>query len=66
MLCCPMTSHKKGYTFEVVISDDPHPTSVVLADQVKSLDWKTRQAVKNGTASPNAVMETLSKLQTLL
>ena len=66
MLCCPMTSHKKGYPFEVVISDAPHPTSVVLADQVKSLDWKTRQAVKKGTASSNVVMETLSKLQTLL
>lgn len=66
MLCCPMTSQQKGYPFEVVISDDPHRTSVVLADQVKSLDWKTRQAVKKGTASSNMVMETLSKLQTLL
>ncbi len=66
MLCCPMTSQQKGYPFEVVISDDPHRTSVVLADQVKSLDWKTRQAVKKGTASSNVVMETLSKLQTLL
>lgn len=66
MLCCPMTSHKKGYPFEVVVSDDTYQTSVVLADQVKSLDWKTRQAVKKGTASSNMVMETLSKLQTLL
>lgn len=66
MLCCPMTSQQKGYPFEVVISDDPHRTGVVLADQVKSLDWKTRQAVKKGTASSNVVMETLSKLQTLL
>jgi len=66
MLCCPMTSYKKGYPFEVVISDDPHHTSVVLADQVKSLDWKARQAVKKGAASSNVVMETLSKLQTLL
>lgn len=66
MLCCPMTSQKKGYPFEVVISDDPRRTSVVLADQVKSLDWKTRRAMRKGTASPEAVMETLSKLQTLL
>lgn len=66
MLCCPMTSHKKGYPFEVVISGEPHHPSVVLADQVKSLDWKTRQAVKKGIASSNVVMETLSKLQTLL
>ncbi len=66
MLCCPMTSHKKGYPFEVVISDDPDTMSVVLADQVKSLDWKTRRAMKKGTASSNVVMETLGKLQTLL
>jgi mRNA interferase MazF len=63
MLCCPMTSQKKGYPFEVIISDDPHQTSVVLADQVMSL---TRQAVNKGIASSNVVMETLSKLQTLL
>jgi mRNA interferase MazF len=66
MLCCPMTSQKKGYPFEVIISDDPHQTSVVVADQIKSLDWKTRQAEKKGTASLSVVMETLSKLQTLL
>jgi mRNA interferase MazF len=66
MLCCPMTSQKKGYPFEVVISDQPGKISVVLADQVKSLDWKTRQAVKKGTASSNVVMETLSKLQAFL
>lgn len=66
MLCCPMTSQKKGYPFEVVISEDPDRTSVVLADQVKSLDWKTRKAIKKGTASPTVLLETLSKLQTLL
>lgn len=66
MICCPMTSQKKGYPFEVVISDDPQRTSVVLADQVKSLDWKARKAVKKGAASLNVIMETLSKLQTLL
>jgi mRNA interferase MazF len=66
MLCCPMTSQKKGYPFEVVIETDTDRESVVLADQVKSLDWKVRKAVKKGTASIDAIMETLSKLQTLL
>jgi mRNA interferase MazF len=41
MFSCPMTSHKKGYPFEVVISDEADQTNVVLADQVKSVDWKT-------------------------
>ena len=66
MLCCPMTSQRKGYPFEVVVEVDTDHESVVLADQVKSLDWKVRKAVKKGTASIDVIAETLSKLQTLL
>lgn len=66
MLCCPMTSQRKDYPFEVVIAVDTDRKSVVLADQVKSLDWKVRKAVKKGTASIDVIAETLSKLQTLL
>lgn len=66
MLCCPMTSQKKGYPFEVVISDVPDRMSVVLADRVKSLDWKTRKAVRKGTAPSEVIAETLSKLHSLL
>lgn len=61
-----MSSHQEGYPFEVVVSDDPHRTSVVLADQIKRLDWRTRQAVKKGVVSSAVLAETLSKLQTLL
>lgn len=66
MLCCPMTSQRKGYPFEVVISTEADRDSVVLADQVKSLDWRVRKAVKKGTTSTDVIAETLSKLQTLL
>jgi len=66
MLCCPMTSQRKGYPFEVVIAAETDRDSVVLADQVKSLDWRVRKAVKKGTASIDVIAETLSKLQTLL
>lgn len=66
MLCCPMTSQKKGYPFEVVVDDAADRTSVVLADQVKSLDWKVRKAIKKGAASSEVIAETLSKLQALL
>ena len=66
MLCCPLTSQKKGYPFEVVMVDAPDRTSVILADQVKSLDWKVRKAVKKGMASSDVLAETLSKLQALL
>ena len=66
MLCCPMTSQRKGYPFEVVLAAETDRDSVVLADQVKSLDWRVRKAVKKGTASIDVIAETLSKLQTLL
>ena len=66
MLCCPMTSQMKGYPFEALIASGTDRDSVVLADQVKSLDWKVRKAVKKGTASIEVIAETLSKLQTLL
>ena len=66
MLCCPITSQQKGYPFEVVMVDELDHKSVVLADQVKSLDWKMRRAIKKGTAPLDVVAETLSKLQALL
>lgn len=66
MLCCPMTSQRKGYPFEVVIEVDTDRESVVLADQVKSLDWKARKTVTKRTAAIDVLAETLSKLQTLL
>lgn len=66
MLCCPMTGQKKGYPFEVVVEDTPDRSSVVLADQVKSLDWKVRKAIKRGTAPSDVIAETLSKLHALL
>ena len=40
MLCCPMTRQIKNYPFEVRIAGTL--PSVVLADQIKSLDWSSR------------------------
>lgn len=66
MLCCPITSRVKGYPFEVALGEGQELAGVILADQVKSLDWKARQASKKGRASSLVMTETLSKLQTLL
>lgn len=49
MLCCPLTTRIKGYPFEVAIADDRG--SVALSDQVKSLDWRVRNAVRKGRVS---------------
>jgi mRNA interferase MazF len=64
MVCCPMSSRIKGYLFEVVT---PGPTpSVVLADQVKSVDWVARRATRKGIAPPEVLAETRAKLKALL
>ena len=44
LICCPITSQEKGYPFEVKIPSGLPITGVILADQVKSLDWQARNA----------------------
>jgi len=43
-LFCPITSRVKGYPFEVAVPKGLSVAGVVLADQVKSLDWRARRA----------------------
>jgi len=64
MICCPVTTQIKGYPFEVRISGDP--VSVILADQVKSLDWRSRRAKRKGTVSPNELAEVRAKIIALI
>lgn len=64
MICCPMTSRIKNYPFEVVISDDP--PSAVLADQVKSLDWRARKALRKAKVGPDILAEVQAKIRALL
>lgn len=64
MLCCPITTHIKNYPFEVLLAGDP--ASVVLADQVKSLDWQSRKAKRKGKASPDELAEVRAKILALL
>ncbi len=63
---CPITNQIKGYPFEVRLPPDLPVTGVILADQVKSLDWRSRKA-QFACAAPAAVItEVLHKLATLL
>lgn len=63
---CPITSKKKGYPFEVNIPPKEPVEGVVLADQVKSLDWRARRASLACKATDGVVATTLAKLDTLL
>jgi mRNA interferase MazF len=62
----PITSHSKGYPFEVPIPKGGPIHGVILADQVKSLDWKARGIRAAGKAPSIVVTETLGKLTALL
>ena len=64
ILCCPTTTRIKGYPFEVVIVGTP--PSVVLADQVKSQDWRARRATWKGRVSASELAEVRAKLHTLI
>lgn len=64
MICCPMTSRSKGYPFEVAVGDDAG--SVVLADQIKSVDWRARKASRKGKAPAAALSEVQAKIKALL
>jgi len=65
-LFCPVTSQVKGYPWEVRIPDGLPVSGVVLADQVKSLDWRSRRAEFLGALPESAVAEILGKAETLV
>ena len=65
-LFCPLTNQAKGYPFEVPIPEGLAVTGVVLADQVKNLDWQARKAEWMVALPDVVVAEVLSKLGKLV
>lgn len=65
-LLCPITYPANGFSFEMRLPERWPVTGVVGADQVKSLDWRTRNAFKIGAVPEEFVAEVLGRLQTLL
>lgn len=66
MIVCPITTKVKGYPFEVIVPDGTKVTGAILADQVKSLDWKVRRAEKMSSLPRSVVEDVLRKLRTLI
>ena len=64
-LTCPVTSKVKGYPFEVPVSTTAGVQGVVLADQLRSLDWRARRAEWIEQAQPKVVERVLKLLDTL-
>jgi len=65
-LLCPITNKVKGYSFEVNIPSGLGVSGVILADQVKSLDWRVRNAQLICSLPSATVTATLQKVNTLL
>jgi mRNA interferase MazF len=65
-LFCPITSRVKGYPFEVPFPSGSKVQGAVLADQLKSLDWRVRQAKRFAKAPDVVLQETLGKILALV
>ena len=65
-LLCPITNQAKGYPFEVPIPAGCPVTGVVGADQIKSLDWRAREATRIGCVPDEVVELALQRLLVLL
>jgi mRNA interferase MazF len=65
-ILCPITNQIKGYPFEVLIPAGLSVSGAILSDQVKSLDWKVRQAELACTLPQKTIDEALQKLSTLI
>jgi mRNA interferase MazF len=65
-IACPVTSKIKGYPFEVLLPKGLSVEGAVLADQVKNLDWRVRNAQFACAAPSLAVEEVVARILPLI
>lgn len=64
-LLCPLTTHAKGYPFEVAL-DTGKVGGVILSDQVRSLDWHARHVTFIQKLKPETLIEVQERIVQLL
>ncbi len=64
-VCCPLSTKTKGYPFEVQVESDKS-ISVVLSDQIKSLDWRVRKAKFKSKITPAQLRQVRANIKALL
>jgi mRNA interferase MazF len=62
---CPITSKEKGYPFEVKIKVKKID-GVIISDQVKSMDWKSRGIEYIGKIGKEELEEVIEKISVLI
>lgn len=65
-LMCPITSKQKGYPFEVSLNSKQKVKGVILADQVRSMDWRVRKAKLVERLPADIIKEVIDKVSALL
>lgn len=65
-ILCPITTQIKGYSFEAFIPEGLEVTGAILADQIKSLDWRARKAAFKCKLPREVVEDCLEMVSTLL
>jgi mRNA interferase MazF len=65
-IACPVTSHAKGYPFEVPLPPGGTISGVILADHIKNLDWQARRVVFETKAPAEVVVDVRERLRVLL
>ena len=63
---CPSTRHAKGYAFEVRLAMPDGSESIVLADHVRCVDWRARQAEFIFRVPQEVLDETTARLEALV
>jgi mRNA interferase MazF len=61
-MVCPLTTTERGYPFHVAVTGSPQMKGFVMVEQVKSIDYRARQAKAIGKASDDLLDEVLSIL----
>lgn len=64
-LMCAVAARAKGYPFEVLLPEGFPVSGVILADHLRSTDWKARDAEIVSRVPPDIVAHVLAKLKPL-
>ena len=63
---CPITSQRKGYPFEVELPSNLPVHGSILADHLKSVDWRDRDAAFIGRVQPEVLRAVLNRIGPVL
>ncbi|WZX99573.1 type II toxin-antitoxin system PemK/MazF family toxin [Bacillus sp. FSL W7-1360] len=63
---CPITRQQKHYPFEVPLPNGLAVEGVILTDQIKSLDWRSRHLKVKGKAPDDIVRDCLVLIHTFI